>query len=90
MRHCAGMLFALGAVALIVVVGAVIAVIVMAGRQEKEERAPVSLPGDFVAPVSSGGYAFRRTEESEDEFKKRIANANADHEKRKSSRPPPA
>jgi hypothetical protein len=71
------MLFALGIVALVVVVAGVVAAIVMAGRQEREERAPESIPSDYVAPVSSGGFAWRRTDESPEEFKRRVEEENA-------------
>jgi hypothetical protein len=83
------MLFALGIVALAVVVIGVVVAITMAGRQAKEERAPLSMPDDFVAPVSSGGYGFRRADETTEEFKSRVAAENADFERKRSSRPPP-
>lgn len=70
-------LLTLGLVALGVVVVGVVVAIVMAGRQERAERAPESVPSDFVAPVSSGGYAWRRTDESPEQFKERVARENA-------------
>jgi hypothetical protein len=82
------MLFALGIAALAVVVAGVIFAIIWAGRQEREDRAPESIPSDYVAPVSSGGFAWRRTDESTEDFKKRVDDENADFERRKSSRPP--
>jgi hypothetical protein len=75
------MALVMGIIALGVVLIAVVAAIVFAGRQADEEAAPKSEPSDFVAPVSSGGYSFRRTDETPEQFKDRIA-----HE----SVPPPA
>ena len=71
------MLLAMGLLALAVVIGGVVVAITMAGRQASLEQAPKSEPGDFVAPVSSGGYAWRNVDESADEFKSRIASKNA-------------
>jgi hypothetical protein len=71
------MLFALGLIALVAAIAGVAAVAVMAARQATEERAPPSEPNDFVAPVSSGGYAWRGTDESLEEFHARIARENA-------------
>ena len=68
---------ALGLVALAVVVAGVAAVLVLAARQAREETAPSSSPGDFVAPVSSGGYSWRRTDETVEEFQARVARENA-------------
>ncbi len=67
----------LGVVALAVVVAGVAAVLLLAARQAREETAPASSPGDFVAPVSSGGYSWRRTDETVEEFQARIARENA-------------
>ena len=53
------MALAMGMIALGVVLVAVVVAIVFAGRQADQEAAPKSEPGDFVAPVSSGGYRFR-------------------------------
>jgi hypothetical protein len=66
------MALALGIVALAIVVVGVVVAIVFAGRQADEEAAPKSEPGDFVAPVSSGGHAFRQPDESPEEFKERV------------------
>jgi hypothetical protein len=66
----------LGVVAIGVVVAAVIVVLVLAGRQAREDAGPESRPSDFVAPVSSGGYAWRRTDETVEEFQSRVARAN--------------
>jgi hypothetical protein len=71
------MALALGMIALAVVLVAVVVAIVFAGRQADEEAAPKSEPSDFVAPVSSGGYRFRRTDETPEQFKARIAQENA-------------
>ena len=45
--------------------------------QAREETAPASVPTDFVAPVSSGGFSWRRTDESLEQFQARIARENA-------------
>jgi hypothetical protein len=71
------MALVLGIVALVVVVIGVATVLVMAGRQRLEETGPASEPGDFVAPVSSGGYRWRQTDESVEQFQARIARENA-------------
>jgi hypothetical protein len=71
------MVFMLGIVALVVVVAGVVAVILLASRQAREDSGPASVPTDFVAPVSSGGYSFRRTDESLEDFRARIARMNA-------------
>jgi hypothetical protein len=67
----------LGVVALAVVVAGVTTVLILAARQAREETAPASSPGDFVAPVSSGGYSWRRTDESIEQFQARVARENA-------------
>ncbi len=69
---------ALGVIALVCVVGGVAAVLVLARRQVSEESAPQSLPSDFVAPVSSGGYRWRKTDETPEEFQARVARENAE------------
>ena len=66
----------LGVVVLVAVIAGVVMVVVMARRQASGE-APASVPSDFVAPVSSGGYRFRKTDESQAEFKDRVARENA-------------
>jgi hypothetical protein len=71
------MVLVLGVLALVVVVGGVMAALMLASRQAREETAPASSPGDFVAPVSSGGYSWRRTDESLEQFQERIARENA-------------
>ncbi|WP_394823814.1 hypothetical protein [Pendulispora albinea] len=71
------MLFVLGIVALAAIVGAAIAVVVMAGRQAREEQAPSSEPTDFVVPSSRGGYMWRGVDESADDFKARVARDRA-------------
>ena len=71
------MVLVLGVVALVVVVAGVAAVLVLAARQARQDSAPASVPTDFVAPVSSGGYAWRRTDETLEQFRARIARENA-------------
>jgi hypothetical protein len=71
------MVLALGIVALVVVVGGVAAALMLAARQDREDSGPASVPTDFVAPVSSGGYSWRRTDESLEQFQARIARENA-------------
>lgn len=73
------MLLALGFVALIVVIVGVVAAITMAGRQAAadDDRAPHSIPSDFVAPVSSGGHRWRNVDESVEQFHSRVAEENA-------------
>lgn len=70
------MVLALGIIALFVVIAGVVAVLGLAARQAREDVGPTSVPTDFVAPVSSGGYSFRRTDESIEDFKARIARMN--------------
>ena len=72
------MLFLLGIVALAAVVGAVIAVVVMVGRQANEEQSSDSEPSDFVVPSSRGGYTWRHVDESSADFKARAAREDAD------------
>ena len=67
----------LGLIALVVVVASLFVAIRLAGSQEREEHPPPSEPGDFVAPISSGGFAWRRTDESTEEFRQRVARENA-------------
>jgi hypothetical protein len=67
----------IGIVALVVVVGGLLAVLVLARRQASEDKAPESMPSDFVAPVSSGGYRWRRTDETIEQFHDRVARENA-------------
>jgi len=74
------MALALGMIAVGVVLVAVVVAIVFAGRQADQDAAPKSEPSDFVAPVSSGGYRFRRTDETPEQFKERIARENASPE----------
>ena len=70
------MVLALGIVALVVVVAGVVTALLLASRQAREDGTPASVPTDFVAPVSSGGYSWRRTDESLEEFHARIARMN--------------
>jgi hypothetical protein len=66
----------LGVMALVVVVAGVAMVVVLARKQASVEQAPESQPGDYVAPVSSGGFTFRKTDESAEQFKERVAREN--------------
>jgi hypothetical protein len=70
-------MFVLGVVALIVVIGGMVLAIRLAGAQESAERPPPSEPTDFVAPVSSGGYAWRGVDETPEQFRERVARENA-------------
>ncbi|HEY8039529.1 MAG TPA: hypothetical protein VIF15_07035 [Polyangiaceae bacterium] len=71
------MVLVLGVVALVTVIAGVAAVLVLASRQAREQTTPASQPGDYVAPVSSGGYRWRHTDESLEDFQRRIARENA-------------
>lgn len=71
------MMLALGILALFGVVIGVVVAIVMAGRQARADRPPVSEPSDYVAPVSSGGFAWRSGDETEEQFRARVARENA-------------
>ncbi len=70
------MALVMGMVALGVVLVAIVVALVFAGRKADADAAPLSEPGDFVAPVSSGGYAFRKTDETPEDFHARIAQHN--------------
>jgi hypothetical protein len=72
-----GGMLVLGVVAIVVVAAGMALALRLASRQEIEETPPSSVPSDFVAPVSSGGYAWRGTDESEQAFKDRVARENA-------------
>jgi hypothetical protein len=67
---------ALGIAVLIAVVVGVLVVVGMAKRQALVDAPPPSEPTDFVAPVSSGGYRWRKTDETAQEFKTRVATEN--------------
>ncbi|HEY3816123.1 MAG TPA: hypothetical protein VGL81_03075 [Polyangiaceae bacterium] len=71
------MVLVLGIVALGVVIAGVASVLVLAARQAREETGPASVPTDFVAPVSSGGFSWRRTDETLEQFQARVAQENA-------------
>jgi hypothetical protein len=71
------MALALGIFALAIVVVGVVVAIILAGRQADVEAGPKSEPSDFVAPVSSGGFAWRQTDETPEQFKERVARENA-------------
>jgi hypothetical protein len=72
------MLVVLAIVAMLVVVIGGTVVMVLARRQVEADAAPPSMGGDFVAPVSSGGYRFRAPDESPEDFKKRVEQENQD------------
>ena len=67
---------ALGVAVLIAVVVGVLVVVGMAKRQASVEAPPPSEPTDFVAPASAGGYRWRKTDETAQEFKTRVATEN--------------
>jgi hypothetical protein len=67
----------LGLLTIVVVVLGLTVALRLARKQETEESAPASIPSDFVAPVSSGGYAWRSVDESQEQFKDRVARENA-------------
>ena len=71
------MVLALGVLVLVVVAAGLVVVLVLAARQTREDTTPASVPTDFVSPVSSGGYAWRRTDESLEQFQARVARENA-------------
>ncbi|CAN5285373.1 hypothetical protein BH09MYX1_BH09MYX1_58650 [soil metagenome] len=72
------MLVAFGIAAVIVCIVAIVLALRMARAQESDEDAPPpSRPGEYVAPVSSGGYRFRSPDESEEAFAARVARENA-------------
>jgi hypothetical protein len=71
------MALGLGIVALVLVAVGVVVAIVLAGRQADVEAGPKSEPTDFVAPVSSGGFAWRQTDETPEQFRDRVARENA-------------
>ncbi len=75
------MLVALGIAAAVVLFVGVVIAIRMARAQGADDEPPASRPGDFVAPVSSGGYRFRNPDESQEDFAARVARENADAEK---------
>jgi hypothetical protein len=68
----------LGIVVLAAVIIGVLAVIAMARRQAAQDAPPPSEPSDFVGPVSSGGYSWRKPDESKEDFQKRVARENAE------------
>jgi len=72
------MLVVLGIVAVVVVIIGMIVAGRLARTQSDEEAPPPSRPGDFVAPVSSGGYRFRAPDETQEDFKARVEKENAD------------
>jgi hypothetical protein len=78
--------FVLGLVALAAIVAATLAVITLAQKQALKDAPPSSQPTDFVAPVSSGGYRWRQTDETLEEFHARIARENAQAEKKTGGR----
>jgi hypothetical protein len=71
------MAIVLGVAAIVALVVGVGVVLVFAARQAREEEGPRSHPGDYVAPVSSGGYRFRESDESAEQFHARVAQEGA-------------
>lgn len=71
------MFLALGIAALVVVLVLVGGAMLLGAKQAREENGPESEPTDFVAPTSSGGYAWRGTSESTGEFKARVETEKA-------------
>jgi hypothetical protein len=67
------MALVLGIAALVALVVGVGIVLVLGTRQAREEQEPASHPGDYVAPVSSGGYRFRQPDETPEQFHARVA-----------------
>ena len=67
------MALVLGIAALVALVVGVGIVLVLGTRQAREEQQPASHPGDYVAPVSSGGYRFRQPDETPEQFHARVA-----------------
>lgn len=77
------MLVALGIAAVIVlIVGVILAIRMARGQTSDDDAPPPSRPGDYVAPVSSGGYRFRNPDESQEDFAARVARENAEAEKK--------
>lgn len=72
------MFLGLGVVALVVVIVLLGGAMLIGARHAREENGPESEPTDFVAPTSSGRYAWRGTSESTGEFKARVEQQNAD------------
>ena len=71
------MFLGLGVVALVVVIVLLGGAMLVGARHAREENGPESEPTDFVAPTSSGRYAWRGTSESTGEFKARVEHENA-------------
>jgi hypothetical protein len=71
------MAIVLGIAALVALVVGVGIVLVLGTRQAREEQEPESHPGDYVAPVSSGGYRFRQPDETPEQFHARVARDSA-------------
>jgi hypothetical protein len=71
------MAIVLGIAALVALVVGVGIVLVLGTRQAREEQEPASHPGDYVAPVSSGGYRFRQPDETPEQFHARVARDGA-------------
>jgi hypothetical protein len=67
----------LGVLTIVAVVAGMAVAFRLARKQSAEETAPQSQPSDFVAPVSSGGFAWRSVDESQEQFKDRVARENA-------------
>ncbi len=77
------MLVALGIAAVVVlVIGVVLAIRMARTQSDINDEPPASRPGDYVAPVSSGGYRFRTPDESQEDFAARVARENAEANKK--------
>ncbi len=74
----------LGVLAIVVVVTSLAVAVRLAGQQEREEHPPASEPSDFVAPISSGGYAWRGGDETAEEFRERVKRENAAAQRKES------
>ena len=70
------MLLVLGVLAVVVIVVGVGVTAALARRQSQDDAPPPSQGGDFVAPISSGGYRFRAPDESPEQFKQRVEAEN--------------
>ena len=74
------MFLGLGIIVLVVVLVLIGGAMLVGARHAREENGPESEPTDFVAPTSSGRYAWRGTSESTGEFKARVEQQNASDE----------
>jgi hypothetical protein len=70
-------ILALGVGVLAAVIIGIAMVMMLARRQASDDQPPASLPSDFVAPPTSSGSRFRGADESEAQFKERVARERA-------------